>query len=110
MALVWACLCTPALFAAQQPVTKPVPVATASTSAGAKTFDTPQHAADALVDAAENFDVAALTSIFGPDGNDIVFSGEFSQDRKHAADFAAQARQKKAFPWTRRAARAHFCW
>jgi len=58
-------------------------------------FDTPQQAADALVDAAGNFDVAALTSIFGPDGNDIVFSGEFAQDRKHAADFAAQAREKK---------------
>ena len=59
-------------------------------------FGTPQLAADALIDAAENFDVAALTSIFGPDGSDIVFSGEFSQDRKHAADFAAQARQKKS--------------
>ena len=63
---------------------------------GPRTFDTPQQAADALVDAAENFDVAALTQIFGPDGNDIVFSGEFAQDRKHAADFAAQARQKKS--------------
>jgi hypothetical protein len=48
------------------------------------------------VQAATDFDLAALTSIFGPDGNDIVFSGEFSQDRKHAADFAAQARQKKS--------------
>ena len=93
IALVWACLATPALVAAQQPVTKPAP---AATSVGAKMFDTPQQAADALVDAAESFDVAALTSIFGPDGNDIVFSGEFSQDRKHAADFAAQAREKKS--------------
>jgi hypothetical protein len=92
LALVWACLSTPALFAAQQPVTNTAPAA----PAGAKMFDTPQQAADALIEAAENFDVAALTSIFGPDGNDIVFSGEFSQDRKHAADFAAQARQKKS--------------
>ena len=36
------------------------------------------------------------TQIFGPDGDDIVFSGEFAQDRKHAADFAAQARKKKS--------------
>jgi Protein of unknown function (DUF2950) len=57
-------------------------------------FDTPQQAADALIAAAGNFDVPALTRIFGPEGDDIVFSGEFAQDRKHAADFAAQAREK----------------
>jgi hypothetical protein len=96
IALVWACLCTPALFAAQQPTTKAAPAAPAAATAGAKTFDTPQQAADTLIAAAENFDITALTSIFGPDGNEIVFSGEFSQDRKHAADFAAQARQKNS--------------
>ena len=48
------------------------------------------------MDAAEKFDVAALTEIFGPEGNDIVFSGEVAQDRKHATDFAAQARKKKS--------------
>ena len=63
-------------------------------SAGARLFDTPQRAADALVNAAESFDVPALTEIFGPDGDDVVFSGEFAQDRKRAADFAAEARQK----------------
>jgi hypothetical protein len=57
-------------------------------------FDTPQQAADALVDAAEKHDVATLTQIFGPAGKDIVISGEPALDRKHAADFAAQARQK----------------
>jgi hypothetical protein len=80
---------------AQQTVTNTVPTAATASSAATRMFDTPQQAADALVDAAGNFDVAALTSIFGPDGNDIVFSGEFAQDRKHAADFAAQAREKK---------------
>jgi hypothetical protein len=91
--LVWAYLATPSLFAAQQPVTKAAP---AVATAGVKMFDTPQQAADALVDAAADFDVAVLTQIFGPDGNDIVFSGEFSQDRRHAADFAAEARRKKS--------------
>src|SRR5688572_11305427 len=91
IALVWACVPVPAVFAAQQPVTTPAPAAAVT----AKMFDTPQQAADALIDAAANFDVAALTDIFGPEGNDIVLSGEFSQDRKHAADFAAQARKKK---------------
>lgn len=49
-----------------------------------------------LIDAADKFDVVALGQIFGPDGDDIVFSGEFPQDRKHAADFVAQAREKKS--------------
>jgi hypothetical protein len=63
---------------------------------GAKTFDTPQQAADALVTAAEQFDERALNEIFGPGGEDIVFSGEYPQDRKRAADFAAEAREKKS--------------
>jgi len=70
--------------------------ASAAPVAGARNFDTAQQAADALVDAAEKFDVDALTQIFGPGGEDIVFSGEFAQDRKHAADFAAEAREKKS--------------
>jgi hypothetical protein len=60
------------------------------------TFATPEKAADALVAAAEKFDVAALSEIFGPEGTDIVLSGEFAQDRKHAVEFAGQARQKKS--------------
>jgi hypothetical protein len=40
--------------------------------------------------------VSALEEIFGPEGDDIVFSGEFAQDRKHAADFAAEAHEKKS--------------
>jgi hypothetical protein len=92
IALVWAGLPMPALFAAQQPVTTPA----AAAAVTAKMFDTPQQAADALIDAAANFDVAALTSIFGPDGHEIVLSGEFSQDRKHAANFVAEARKKQS--------------
>ena len=83
------------LAAAPQSPTKSVP-SSSSGSVGAKLFDTPEQAGDALVDAAESFDVYTLTQIFGPSGSDIVFSGEAAQDRKHAADFAAQARQKKS--------------
>jgi len=78
---------------AQQPDTKTAP---ASVAAGAKTFDTAQQAADALVAAAERFDERVLTEIFGPGGEDIVFSGEYPQDRKRASDFAAEAREKKS--------------
>jgi hypothetical protein len=62
----------------------------------AKTFATPEQAANALVDAAERFDVGALEEIFGPDGDDIVLSGEYPQDRQKALDFAAEAHEKKS--------------
>jgi len=61
---------------------------------GAQGFDSPDQAANLLVKAAEKFEVSELAKIFGPSGEDIVFTGEFARDRQHAADFAAQARQK----------------
>src|SRR5580704_2762036 len=96
VAIVWACLCVSIPFVAQQSTTKKSPTATNPPAVGPSTFDTPQLAADALVEAADKFDVVALARIFGPGGEDVVFSGEFAQDRKHAADFAAEARQKKS--------------
>lgn len=60
-----------------------------------KTFPTPQQAADALVDAATKFDEGTLEQIFGSSGNDIIFSGEYAEDRQLAADFAAQAHEMK---------------
>ena len=86
-------LSTPALVALQQSTANASP---ASTVLSAKMFNTPQQAADELVDAAEKFDVPALEEIFGPDGDDIVLSGEYPQDRQRASDFAAQAREKKS--------------
>jgi hypothetical protein len=85
------------LFSAVQPSAARAVRATATASSLApKAFGSPVAAADALVDAAEKFDVVALTQIFGPDGDDVVFSGEFAQDRKLAADFAAEAREQKS--------------
>jgi len=82
---------------AQQPTPQPAPAPAPAPAAAtvAKSFDTPQLAADALVDAAEKFDVAALIAIFGPGGDDIVLTGELPQDRQRALDFAAQAKEKK---------------
>jgi hypothetical protein len=88
-----ALLSVPGNLTAQQPAAKAAP---ASVAVGAKSFDTPQQASDALVAAAEQFDELALREIFGPAGEDIVFSGEYPQDRKRAADFAAEAREKKS--------------
>ena len=89
----WAFLSVSGQLTAQQPVAK---TATASIAVGAKTFDTSQQAADALVAAAQLFDERALREIFGSGGEDIVFSGEYPQDRKRAADFAAEAGEKKS--------------
>src|SRR4051812_37798458 len=94
-AVAWIFLCASTVCIAQPTVAKRTPAATAGT-ASARRFSTPQQAADALIDAAENFDVAELTYIFGPEGEDVVFSGEFAQDRQHAANFVAEAQEKKS--------------
>ena len=89
-------LCTSFVSGAEESPAKKSSQAAVAPSASATTFDTPQQAADALVESAEKFDVAALSHMFGPGGEGVVFSGEFAQDRKHAADFAAEAREKKS--------------
>jgi len=70
--------------------------AASSAPAQPRTFATPQEAADALIDAAERFDVAALEQMFGSAGRDIVLTGETLRDRESAAAFAAEARKKKS--------------
>jgi len=90
-AALWASLLAPALLAGQTAAK----TTEAALSTGAKAFNTPQEAAGALVEAAEKFDVRALEEIFGRDGDDIVLSGEYPQDRQRAASFAAEAREKK---------------
>ena len=66
----------------------------AATASSQKQFNTPKEAADALVQAAAAFDVAALQEILGPDSADIVSSEDPVQDKNKAAAFAAKAKQK----------------
>jgi hypothetical protein len=61
-----------------------------------KQFDTPQQAADSLVQAAEAFDVSALTDILGPDSTDIVSSQDQVADKTQAQAFVAKAKEKLA--------------
>ena len=68
---------------------------TTPSTAGPQTFDSAEKAADALVDAAEKFNVTSLIRIVGPQGEDLVLTGEYAQDRERALEFAAQARKKK---------------
>ena len=59
-----------------------------------KQFDTPKQAADALIQVAANFDVAAAKEVLGPDSEDIVASEDPVQDKNRAAAFAAKAKEK----------------
>jgi hypothetical protein len=94
LTLLGVLLCAPVISVAEQSPAKKAPAEVGTASAGVTTFDSPQQAADALVEAADKFDVVALSRMFGAGGEGVVFSGEFAQDRKHAADFAAEAREK----------------
>jgi hypothetical protein len=58
-------------------------------------FNTPQQAADAMIGAADKFDVAALINLVGSDSEDILFSGEVTRDKQRAKEFATQALQKR---------------
>jgi len=66
----------------------------AAPAPAARTFATPEQAADALIDAAEKFDVPRLEQIFGTGGDDIIHSGEPARDKEIAQQFAEQARTK----------------
>jgi hypothetical protein len=94
LTLLGVLLCAPVISVAEQSPVKKATAEVGAASAGVTTFDSPQQAADALVEAADKFDVVALSRMFGAGGEGVVFSGEFAQDRKHAADFAAEAREK----------------
>jgi len=59
-------------------------------------FKTPKEAADALVAATADNNVDQLNKLFGPDGKDLVASGDAVQDKNNAAKFAARAKVKIA--------------
>jgi len=86
----------------------PLTTAQESSTAKAKSFTTADEAADALIDAAEKFDEAALTEILGPDSYDIIHTGEPVRDREVASEFAAKARAKKTISLQSKNARRAF--
>jgi hypothetical protein len=65
-----------------------------STSDVQRSFETPQQAADALIQATTNYDVPALTAIFGPEGKDFISSADPIQDKNLATKFSAKAREQ----------------
>lgn len=66
----------------------------AAPAAKQRTFTTPKAAGEALAAAAERFDVPALLEILGPEGQDLVGSGDAVLDKNQAAEFAKQAKTK----------------
>ncbi len=66
----------------------------AAAAAAQKGFASPKAAADALVQAAADFNVASLTEILGPDGEDLVASKDTVRDKNNAETFATEAREK----------------
>jgi hypothetical protein len=82
---------------AQSPAA-PKPASAAPSAAKAKapeTFESAEEAAEALVGAAEKFDVPALIRVVGERGEDVILTDEYAADRESAQEFAAQARAKK---------------
>jgi hypothetical protein len=70
--------------------------AAASSQAKQKEFNTPKEAADSLVQAAETFDVTALTEILGPESKDVLTSADPVGDKNRAMAFAAKAKEKSS--------------
>jgi len=59
-----------------------------------KAFNTPEEAAEALIAAAEKFDIPALLEILGPDGKSFVVTEDPVQDKNNCSSFAAKAREQ----------------
>ena len=72
------------------------PDAAAASQPKQETFDTPKQAADALVQVAANSDAAAAKEILGPDGEDLINSGDPVMDKNRALAFAAKAKEKSS--------------
>jgi hypothetical protein len=71
--------CFPARSMAQQP--------------GQKTFSSPEDASNALVTAAQSNDEKAMLDILGPDGKQIVASGDDAEDAQSRANFVQRYQQ-----------------
>jgi Protein of unknown function (DUF2950) len=68
--------------------------AQAASQTGGQGFATPKEAANALIQAAANYDVPALLKILGQDGEDLVESADTVADKNRAERFAALAKEK----------------
>ena len=68
--------------------------ALAMVCAAQERFDTPEAAAQAVIEAAGNHDAARLAAIFGPNAKDVLTSSNPTQDRAEQTEFARMAQAK----------------
>jgi hypothetical protein len=68
--------------------------ASTPSQAAQKAFATPKQASEALIQAAETFNLPELKEILGPDGEDLVASKDPVRDKNIAAAFATKAHEK----------------
>src|SRR5580658_2059972 len=61
--------------------------------AGQKTFSSAEDASKALASAAQNNDEKAMLDILGPDGKEIISSGDAIEDAHARANFAEKYQQ-----------------
>jgi hypothetical protein len=66
----------------------------AAPSSAQERFDTPEAAAQAVIQAAGNHDSARLMAIFGPNAKDVLTSSDATQDRAEQTEFARLAQTK----------------
>jgi hypothetical protein len=64
------------------------PASSIAQQQGQKTFSSPDEASNALVTAARNNDEKEMLNILGPDGKQIVSSGDKTEDSQNRANFA----------------------
>src|SRR5439155_6635047 len=84
------------LVLASQAASEPKKGVAAASQTKQKEFDSPKLAADALIQVAANFDVAAAKEILGPDSEDIISSEDPVMDKNRALAFAAKAKEKNS--------------
>ena len=65
-------------------------------AASQETFETPQQAADTIIKAAADYNVAELLAILGPDGKGLVESADPVEDKNNAQAFAKEAAAKNS--------------
>lgn len=56
-----------------------------------RTFGSAESAVDALIDAAQKQDVAQIAAIFGPQGGNVLMTGDNERDKREMAEFARLA-------------------